>query len=139
MSTAPRAQAFRPGLRARRRLSPLRSIRWALWTRRSRTAIGVGGIADQRVPLVDWKLAGDGGGAAAVAILEDLQEVMTRRGVERFEPPVVEDEQIDTTERAQQTRVAAVAARQGEIGEQPRDALRDKAKVEQAAAADRVG
>jgi hypothetical protein len=64
---------------------------------------------------------------------------MTRRGVERFESPVVEDEQIDTTERAQQTRVAAVAARQGEIGEQPRYALRDKAKVEQAAVADRVG
>jgi len=38
MSTAPRAQAFRPGLRVRRMLSPLRSIRWALWTRRSRTA-----------------------------------------------------------------------------------------------------
>jgi hypothetical protein len=85
--------------------------------------VGVGGIADQRVPLVDWKLAGDGGGAAAVAILEDLQEVVTRRGVERFEAPVVEDEQIDTTERAQQTWVAAVAARQGEISEQSRDAL----------------
>lgn len=38
MSTAPHAQAFRSGLRVRRMLSPLRSIRWALWTRRSRTA-----------------------------------------------------------------------------------------------------
>ena len=38
MSTAPRAQAFRPGLRVRRRLSPVSSMRWALWTRRSRMA-----------------------------------------------------------------------------------------------------
>ena len=38
MSPAPRAQVFRPGFRVRRMLSPLRSIRWALWTRRSRTA-----------------------------------------------------------------------------------------------------
>ena|SRR5438309_5301137 len=57
---------------------------------------------------------------AAVAVLEDLQEVVASRGVERFEAPVVEDEQIDAAERAQQTRVAAVAARQCEIAEQSR-------------------
>lgn len=38
--------------------------------------VGVGGIADQCVPLIDGKLAGHDGGAAAVAILEDLQEVV---------------------------------------------------------------
>src|SRR2546430_5216687 len=97
--------------------SPLRSIRWALWTRRSRTA------SDQLVPLINGKLAGDDGRMAAVAVLEDLQEVVASRGVERFEAPVVEDEQIDAAECAQQTRVAAVAARQCEIAEQSRDAL----------------
>src|SRR6202011_443327 len=66
--------------------------------------VGVGGVTDQRVPLIDGKLAGDDGGMAAVAVLEDLQEVVASRGIERFEAPVVEDEQIDTTERAQQTR-----------------------------------
>src|SRR5262249_20078578 len=35
----------------------------------------------------------------------------------------VEDEELDTAERAQDAGVAAVAAGQGQIGEQPRDAL----------------
>jgi hypothetical protein len=58
-------------------------------------AVGVGGVADQRVPLIDGELAGDDGGAAAVAVLKDLQEVVAGCGVERLEAPVVEDEEID--------------------------------------------
>lgn len=56
-------------------------------------------------------------------ILKDLQEIVTGRGVERFEAPVVEDEQIDATERTQEPGMAAIAASQSEIGEQPRDTL----------------
>jgi hypothetical protein len=82
--------------------------------------IGVGGVADQRVPLIDGKLAGDDGGAAAVAVLEDLQEVVTSRGVERFQAPVVEDEEINAAKRTQETGVAAIATRQSEIGEHSR-------------------
>ncbi len=41
----------------------------ALWAGRSRTGIGVGGVADQHVPLVDAGLAGDDGGAAGLAVL----------------------------------------------------------------------
>lgn len=71
-------------------LSPFRSIRW----------VGVGGIADQRVPLVDGELAGDDGGAAAVAILENnLQEVVAGCCVKRLEAPVVEDEEIGGAQR----------------------------------------
>ena len=66
--------------------------------------VGVSRVADQCVPLVDRELAGDDGGAAAVAVLEDLQEVVAGGGVERLETPVVEDEEIDAAERAQQTR-----------------------------------
>lgn len=85
--------------------------------------VGVGGVADQRVPLIDGKLAGDDGRATTVAVLEDLQEVVTGGGVERLEAPVVENDQIDAAERSQQTGVAAVAAREGEFTEQPRHAL----------------
>jgi hypothetical protein len=85
--------------------------------------IGISGIADERVPLVDGELAGDDGGAAAVAIFENFQEVVTGTGVERLEPPIVEDQQIDTAEPAQQARMAAVAARESEVIEQPRNAL----------------
>jgi hypothetical protein len=49
--------------------------------------VGVGGIADRRVPLIDGELAGDDGGGVALAILEDLQEVVASRGIERLEAP----------------------------------------------------
>src|ERR1700733_15359980 len=58
-------------------------------------SVGVGGVANQCVPLIDGELAGDDGGAVAVAVLKDLQEVVAGRGVERLEAPVVEDEEID--------------------------------------------
>ena len=48
-------------------------------------SVGVGGIPDYRVPLIDGELTGDDGGAVAVAIFEDLQEVVAGRGVERLE------------------------------------------------------
>jgi hypothetical protein len=48
---------------------------------------------------------------------------VTRSGVERFEPPVVEDEQLHATERPQDAGVAAIAAGKREIGEQFWDAL----------------
>jgi cold shock protein len=46
--------------------------------------IGVGGIADQLVPFVDGDLAGDDRRSAAVAIFEDLKEVMARGTVKWF-------------------------------------------------------
>ncbi|MGY4230174.1 hypothetical protein ACVMIH_007535 [Bradyrhizobium sp. USDA 4503] len=52
--------------------------------------VGVGWVADQRVPLIDGDLAGDDGGAVTIAVLEDLQEVVTGRGIERLEAPIVE-------------------------------------------------
>lgn len=85
--------------------------------------VGVSGVADQRVPLIHRELAGDDGGAATVAVLEDLREVVAGRGIERVEAPVVEDEQIDAAKRPQQTGVAAVVACQSKTGEQPGCAL----------------
>ena len=55
------------------------------------------------MPLIDRELACDDGGAVAVAVLEDLPEVVAGGGVERLEAPVVEDKQIDAAEGAQQT------------------------------------
>jgi Transposase, Mutator family len=56
--------------------------------------VGIGGIADQLVPFVDGDLAGDDCRSAPVALFEDLEQVVTRGGVERLETPVVEDEQL---------------------------------------------
>src|SRR5713226_993674 len=47
--------------------------------------VGEGRLADQVVPAVDRDLAGDQGGTAAVAILDDLEHVMTLLGPERFQ------------------------------------------------------
>jgi hypothetical protein len=53
----------------------------------SEDRVGDGRIADQVVPAVDRDLAGDDGGAAAVALLddleEDLEEVATLLGATR--------------------------------------------------------
>src|SRR5258708_34459063 len=51
--------------------------------------VGVGGVADQRVPLIDGELAGDDGGAMAVAVLEDLQEVVAGCRVGRLAAPAL--------------------------------------------------
>jgi hypothetical protein len=49
--------------------------------------VRVGRIADQVVPALDGRLAGDDGGAAAIALLDDFEQIVPRLGVERLEPP----------------------------------------------------
>src|SRR6516164_939715 len=60
--------------------------------------VGIGWVADHGVPFVDRDLAGEDGRAAAVAILEGLKA------------PIIEDQQLDAGEAAQDPSVAAVAA-----------------------------
>ena len=55
------------------------------------------------MPAVDRQLAGDNGGAEFVAVIEDLQKVVTGGGIE--------------------AQVASVAAGEREIGEEPGGAL----------------
>ena len=71
--------------------------------------VGIGRIADDFVPSVDWKLGGNHRGAASVAFLEDFQKIVTGGGVERLQAPVIENEQIGAAQVAQKTRMAAVA------------------------------
>ena len=85
--------------------------------------VGVGWIADQIVPFVDEDLTGDDGGSSAVAFFEDFEKVVSCCGVERFESPIVEDEQLHAAERPQDAGIAAVAAGEREIGEQLGNAL----------------
>jgi hypothetical protein len=66
--------------------------------------VGVGWIADDVVSAVDRKLACHKGGAAAIALFEDFQEVLPGLGAEDFKPEVVKDEKIGSAEHAQQKR-----------------------------------
>jgi hypothetical protein len=70
--------------------------------------VGEGRFADQVVPAVDRDLAGDQRGTAAVAVFDDLQQVVALLGAERLEAPIpgsspgTEDQQLDTAEGAHQ-------------------------------------
>ncbi len=136
-------QSFLAGLsRVRRRLSPVRSMRWALWTRRSseidavgvvdeavEDSVGVSRIADDVVPFVDRELAGDDRGSSSMAFFENFQQIMSCGGIERFETPVVKDEELHTPEHPQEPGITAVAARQREIGEELGNALIENGPV----------
>jgi hypothetical protein len=80
--------------------------------------VGIGRVADKGVPFVDGDLAGEDSRTAPVSVLEDLVKVMTGAGVERFEAPIVEDEELDAGESAQDAGIAAVTAGESEFGEE---------------------
>jgi hypothetical protein len=74
--------------------------------------VGIGRIADDFVPSVDWKLGSNHRGAASVAFLDDFQEIVPGGGIERLQAPVIENEQIGAAQVAQKARMASVAARE---------------------------
>ena len=80
--------------------------------------VGISRVANKGVPFVDRDLTGEDGRATPIALLEDLVEVTTGAGVERFEAPIVEDEELDAGETAQDAGIAAVTAGEREFGEE---------------------
>src|SRR5260221_3149252 len=85
--------------------------------------VGVGGIPDHIVPGAHGELARDDRRAPPVSLLEDLQQVMTRLGIERFEAPVVQNEQLDAAECSQEAGVAPVTSGERKAREQLGHAL----------------
>src|SRR5271170_508191 len=80
--------------------------------------VGISRVANEGVPFVDGDLTGEDSRATAIAFLEDLVEVTTGAGVERFEAPIVEDKELDAGETAQDAGIAAVTAGEREFGEE---------------------
>lgn len=68
------------------------------------------------MPLRHGDLTCDQQGPLLVAIIDDLKQITTLAGGERFRSPVLEDEEIDALERGDRARQMAFAARLGEIG-----------------------
>src|SRR5215813_4468609 len=64
-----------------------------------------------------------------MTFLEDFVEVTTGSGVERFEAPIVKDQELDASKAAQDPGIAAVAAGKRELGEQFGDALAENRAV----------
>ena len=82
--------------------------------------IGEGRLAEIVVPLGRRQLAGDDGRTGVVAILQDLEEVATLGILDRGEPPVIDDEDIEAGELGEQADVGAVGPGQGKLVEETR-------------------
>src|SRR5262245_17671836 len=79
------------------------------------------GLPDEVVPLGRGMLARDDRGAAAVAILENLEQVAALLILRRGEAPVVEEEHVEAGELAEEPAVGAVGPGQAQVVEQARD------------------
>lgn len=53
-------------------------------------SVGERGFADGSVPMVDGQLARDERRTGIHAVVEDLEQIVARRRVERMQPPIVE-------------------------------------------------
>src|SRR5437660_2843232 len=80
--------------------------------------VGQGGVGARGVPVVRRELADDHGGAELAAVLDDLEQVAGLLGGGGGEQEVVEDQERDLGQLSQQPGGAAVAAGQGQVGEQ---------------------
>src|SRR5690606_22329878 len=75
-------------------------------------------IADDVVPRRHGQLAGDDGGASAITILEDFEQIVPGPVVERLKAPIIKDQEVNAAKRPLQPCGTAVAAGEREIGEQ---------------------
>src|ERR1700676_1722943 len=111
---------------------PSNSSPYAVWTMKFEP-IGIvddaiqdgvreGRLADDVVPFISGKLAGDERRAVAMAVLDDLHQIASLAGGGPLRAPVVEDQQIGFDQRTKQAREATVAVGEFQIGEQPRHA-----------------
>ena len=78
--------------------------------------IGVSGISDHLVPFIDRQLAGYDGGVAAVALFENLKQIVTRLGGERLKSPIVQDEQLDAGQGAEEPTIAELRRFERDMG-----------------------
>ena len=89
--------------------------------------VSQGGIADGLMPVLDRKLAGDDGRAAAMAIFEDFQQIASLRWGEDGQTPVIEDQHVQFGDGFEHAGVTPVSSGQGEGLEEARDAVVDDA------------
>ena len=77
--------------------------------------IGVVGVTDGGVPLLDGKLRGDERRATLGTLFDDLHEVASVRVLERVKEPVIDGEQVNLGEPTQKPYVGAVTARDAKV------------------------
>ncbi len=86
--------------------------------------IGERGVADGFVPMLDGQLAGDEGGAGAVTVVKDFQQVAALAVAEAcLQAPVFQHRHVDFGKLVHQFRVAPVAMCDFQFRQQPGQAL----------------
>src|SRR5215510_357293 len=80
--------------------------------------VGDGRIGDQLVPVLDGDLAGHDCRAAAVAIVDDFQQVAALLRGQWCQSPIVKDQELHAREALEQAWIATIAACQRERVEQ---------------------
>jgi len=102
--------------------------------------VGVGIVADGVMPGRHWKLAGDDGGAAAIAIFQDFEQIVASLGIEGLKAPVVQDQQFNLAQAFEFAGDAPVTAREREILQQAGEAgVEDRAVVAASLVSDGAG
>ena len=76
--------------------------------------VAEGGIADDLMPVFHGDLACDDNRCATMAIIEDLEEVAPFGRIENRQSPIIEDEELNVSERFEKTAITAVATRERE-------------------------
>ena len=76
-------------------------------------------ITDQLVPAGNWELTGNEGCAPAISVFEDFKQMVSGVAVERFQSPVVEDQQIDAGQALHTRGDAAIAFGKRQFLDQP--------------------
>ena len=84
--------------------------------------VGERGVLEPRVPVFERQLAGDYGRTRADAIVEHFEQIVARALIEILQAPVVQDQHVDLRELRQPAAEAAVAVRDLQFLEQPRNA-----------------
>src|SRR6266702_888977 len=68
------------------------------------------GIDDHLVPVIDGELTGHNRRAAAMAIVDDFEQVAALLGGQRCQPPIAEDQKLDTGEALEEAYIPSIAA-----------------------------
>ncbi len=84
-----------------------------------------GRIAEVFMPAVARQLTRDNRGPRAIAVVEDLQQILALGVFEPDEPPIIEDQHLDPRKARQHGRVRPVAMREREFRKEPRQASID--------------
>src|ERR1700729_3574725 len=72
------------------------------------------------MPVFHGDLAGHERRAPAVTLFEDLQQVVTCSGIQRLQPPIVENQYLRRGQRGDYAAMPTIHARKGKVGEELR-------------------